>query len=316
MNGRASEACFTIPRGAWPRAPHRGRAAPAAWRLCAPDGGAPPAPAGFFDGLLKGEGLFGGKRAAVDKEALSSAALDSQLRKFDSFVPSPEYLRALALAAFGETRCFAAATRPSTKDKNASLRNAEELPNRGAPTSPRSWRRAFLVARKRWPEMAPRKHTGRAFCETCQTLAWFPGFGGPSFRFGDGGGGESESGGVVFTSREKNTRASCGCAPATFAPRRRLKKKTTSTESSSTRKEGLPDYSVSAAAAALPFAVTPRRAVRFLFRVARREARRRNGSESDSSSDATFSSSSGSGSSSSDDEGERRLWQRNQTKSE
>jgi hypothetical protein len=246
--------------------------------------------------------------------ALARAACVS--REWRARAESADRWRALALAAFGETRCFAAATRPSTKDKNASTRNFEELPNRGAPTSPRSWRRAFLVARKRWPEMAPRKHTGRAFCETCQTLAWFPGFGGPSFRFGDGGGGESESGGVVFTSREKNTRASCGCAPATFAPRRRLKKKTTSTESSSTRKEGLPDYSVSAAAAALPFAVTPRRAVRFLFRVARREARRRNGSESDSSSDATFSSSSGSGSSSSDDEGERRLWQRNQTKSE
>ena len=251
--------------------------------------------------------------------ALARAACVS--REWRARAESADRWRALALAAFGETRCFAAATRPSTKDKNArTLRNAEELPNRGAPTSPRSWRRAFLVARKRWPEMAPRKHTGRAFCETCQTLAWFSEFGGPSFRFGDGGGGASESGGVVFTSREtkKNTRrASCGCVLATFAPRRpRLKKKTASTESSSTRKEGLPDYSVSAAAAALPFAVTPRRAVRFLFRVARREARRRNGSESDSSSDATFSSSSGSGSSSSDDEGERRLWQRNQTKSE
>ena len=251
--------------------------------------------------------------------ALARAACVS--REWRARAESADRWRALALAAFGETRCFAAATRPSTKDKNArTLRNAQELPNRGAPTSPRSWRRAFLVARKRWPEMAPRKHTGRAFCETCQTLAWFSEFGGPSFRFGDGGGGASESGGVVFTSREKNTRrASCGCVLATFAPRRpRLKKKTTSTESSSTRKEeeGLPDYSVSAAAAALPFAVTPRRAARFLFRVARREARRRNGSASDSSSDATFSSSSGSGSSSSDDEGERRLWQRNQTKSE
>ena len=150
--------------------------------------------------------------------ALARAACVS--REWRARAESADRWRSLALAAFGETRSFAAA-----KDKNASTRNFEELPNRGAPTSPRSWRRAFLVARKRWPEMAPRKHTGRAFCETCQTLAWFPGFGGPSFRFGDGGGGESESGGVVFTSREKNTRASCGCAPATFAPRRRLKKK-------------------------------------------------------------------------------------------
>lgn len=234
--------------------------------------------------------------------ALARAACVS--REWRARAESADRWRALALAAFGEkkARCAAAATR-ETKDVNAS-------PNR-APTSPRSWRRAFLVARARWPEMAPRKHTGRAFCETCQTLAWFPGFGG-------------------FASREekKNARASCGCAPATFAPRRRLKKKTTSTSTSTStrpsafRKESLPDASVSAAAAALPFTVTPRRAARCLFRVARREARRRNrlsgnsfsgGSlSSDSSSDATSSSSSGSGSSSSDDEGERRLWQRNQ----
>ena len=43
-------------------------------------------PAGFFDGL------FGGKR---DKEsAAEAAALDSRLSEFDSFVPSPAWLRA------------------------------------------------------------------------------------------------------------------------------------------------------------------------------------------------------------------------------
>ena len=55
------------------------------------DGGGadPPAekPAGLFGGL------FGGKRAAADKEA-EAAALDSQLSQFDSFAPSPAWLRA------------------------------------------------------------------------------------------------------------------------------------------------------------------------------------------------------------------------------
>ena len=221
--------------------------------------------------------------------ALARAACVS--REWRARAESADRWRALALAAFGEkkARCAAAATR-ETKDVNAS-------PNR-APTctSPRSWRRAFLVARARWPEMAPRKHTGRAFCETCQTLAWFPSCGVVS----------STPRGVL------SQKAWCGCAAATFGGFFERYKKTSTRPSrgtvSKTVSKRLPDAAVSAASVALAFAVTPRHAARYLLRTARRKARRRNQASSDSSSDSSASSSSGSASSSDDD---RRLWQRN-----
>ena len=201
--------------------------------------------------------------------ALARAACVS--REWRARAESANRWRALALAAFGEKRCAAAAAGFEKNERTDPACAAR------APSSPRSWRRAFLAARARWPDAAPKKHTGRAFCATCQTLAWFP-------------------------SRGKNV-SSCGCTAATFSKRLSRKKKSR------------PDAAVSAAAAALPFAVTPRRAARFLFRAARRKARKtRNwgvgGSGSDSSESDASSSSSGSASSSSDEPGERRLWRR------
>ena len=207
--------------------------------------------------------------------ALARAACVS--REWRTRAESASPWRAVALAAFGEKRCAAAAAEAGDDENDAKNDADSASASRARRSEKRCWRRAFLAARARWPDAAPKKHTGRAFCATCQTLAWFP-------------------------SRGKNV-SSCGCTAATFSKRLSRKKKSR------------PDAAVSAAAAALPFAVTPRRAARFLFRAARRKARKtRNwgvgGSGSDSSESDASSSSSGSASSSSDEPGERRLWRR------
>ena len=220
--------------------------------------------------------------------ALARAACVS--REWRARAESANRWRALALAAFGEKRCAAAAAGFEKNERTDPACAAR------APSSPRSWRRAFLAARTRWPDTAPRKHTGRAFCETCQTLAWFP------------------SRGVVSSTPRGvlSQKASCGCAAATFGGFFERYKKTSTRPSrgtvSKTVSKRLPDAAVSAASVALAFAVTPRHAARYLLRTARRKARRRNQASSDSSSDSSASSSSGSASSSDDD---RRLWQRN-----
>ena len=207
--------------------------------------------------------------------ALARAACVS--REWRTRAESASPWRAVALAAFGEKRCAAAAAEAGDDENDAKNDADPASASRARRSEKRCWRRAFLAARARWPDAAPKKHTGRAFCATCQTLAW-------------------------FLSRGKNV-SSCGCTAATFSKRLSRKKKSR------------PDAAVSAAAAALPFAVTPRRAARFLFRAARRKARKtRNwgvgGSGSDSSESDASSSSSGSASSSSDEPGERRLWRR------
>ena len=199
---------------------------------------------------------------------------------------SADRWRALALAAFGESRCAAAAA-GEPENAGGTEGNARK---KKPPRSPRSWRAAFEIARARWPAMAPRRHTNRAFCEMCQTLAWFR---------------DVTPKGSAFSAV-----ASCGCAAATFARRGKgdVKKK----------KNPSRDAAVSAAAVALPFAVTPRRAARCLLRAARRKARKarkalssKGGSgSSDSSSDSATSATDASGSGASSDEGgERRLWQ-------
>ena len=223
---------------------------------------------------------------------------------------SSDRWRALALAAFGESRCAAAEGEPENAGGTSNARKQKPPRSRGG-----SWRAAFEIARARWPAMAPRRHTRRAFCETCQTLAWFPGVRGfPSRARGRD---------VTPKGKGKGSAAlvaSCGCAAATFA-RRSKNAKNENRLSNPNPKLRSRDAAVSAAAVALPFAVTPRRAARCLLRAARRKARKARkasdsssgSSDSSESSDSDSSAATGaSGSGASSDEGsrgERRLWQ-------
>ena len=213
---------------------------------------------------------------------------------------SADRWRALALAAFGESRCAAAEGEPENAGGTSNARKKKPPRSRGS----RSWRAAFEIARARWPAMAPRRHTRRAFCETCQTLAWFPGVvrGFPALAVRD------------VTPKGKGSAAlvaSCGCAAATFARRGEGVEKRLSNRF--TNRDRSRDAAVSAAAVALPFAVTPRRAARMLLRAARRKARKarkaRGGSGSSDSSYSSSDSSAATDSSGSERGGERRLWQ-------
>lgn len=244
--------------------------------------------------------------------ALARAACVS--REWRARAECADRWRALALAAFGESRCAAAAAgKPENAGGTSNHANARKQKRGGG--SPLSWRAAFEVARARWPAMAPRRHTRRAFCETCQTLAWFPGVRGfPSRARGRD---------VTPKGKGKGSAAlvaSCGCAAATFA-RRSKNAKNENRLSNPNPKLRSRDAAVSAAAVALPFAVTPRRAARCLLRAARRKARKARkasdsssgSSDSSESSDSDSSAATGaSGSGASSDEGsrgERRLWQ-------
>jgi hypothetical protein len=175
--------------------------------------------------------------------ALARAACVS--REWRARAECADRWRALALAAFGESRCAAAAAgKPENAGGTSNHANARKQKRGGG--SPLSWRAAFEVARARWPAMAPRRHTRRAFCETCQTLAWFPGVRGfPSRARGRD---------VTPKGKGKGSAAlvaSCGCAAATFA-RRSENAKNENRLSNPNPKLRSRDAAVSAAAVALP----------------------------------------------------------------